>query len=243
MQQPCVVMLPEGGVVSRRAASERPQATRFAGAFSMASENGVFRSAWAAPWSVLLRPGMFVNFAPPPWGPFHRRSPYLGPSNWTVGGGGRAAQRASQGGSRVSIAGVLAGPFPELVASTYGLFLRERGVLSTGPRSALPPSPIHVERPAGTTSREEALSRPFNVQRVVSSGEPRTSPQRRGEAGRGGLTTNVVYPELFNTFRRLGAPPNTALLLTACLRRGRRCRPLAARTAAAECHVGLVERA
>ncbi len=30
---------------------------------------------------------------------------------------------------------------------------------------------------------------------------------------------------------------NTALLLTACLRRGRRCRPLAARTAAAECHV------
>lgn len=37
-------------------------------------------------------------------------------------------------------------------------------------------------------------------------------------------------------------PPNTALLLTACLRRGRRCRPLAARTAAAECHVGWAER-
>lgn len=31
--------------------------------------------------------------------------------------------------------------------------------------------------------------------------------------------------------------PNTGLDLTACLRRGRRCRPLAARTAAAQPHV------
>ena len=35
---------------------------------------------------------------------------------------------------------------------------------------------------------------------------------------------------------------NTVLQLMACLRRGRRCRPLAARTATAEHHVGLLER-
>lgn len=36
-----------------------------------------------------------------------------------------------------------------------------------------------------------------------------------------------------------GAPPNTGLQQSACLLRGRRCRPLAARTAAAETHVRL----
>ena len=135
MQQPCVVMLPEGGVVVRRALSKRPQAARFAGAFSRASESGVFRSTWAASRAVLLRPAVFVDLAAAPWGRLHGRSVYLGPSTWTVGGGVRPAQRASRGGSRVSTASILVGRFRELVASTHGLFLRGRGVLSTCRRS------------------------------------------------------------------------------------------------------------
>ncbi len=214
MQQPCVVMLPEAGVVSRRAASERPRAAPSAGAFSMASESGVFRSTWAASRAVLLRPGVFVNGAASPWGRLHRRSPYLGPSTWTVDGGVRPAQRAARGGSHVSAANVLEGRFRELGASTYGLILQERGVSPAATRTALPPSPIHLGRSAGTSSRGETLSRPFTVQRVAFSGEPRTSPQRHGATARSGLTAKVVSPDFINTFRRLGAPPNTALQLT-----------------------------
>ena len=243
MHQPCVVMLPEGGVVPRRAGSMRPQAARFAGAFSRASESGVFRSTWAASRAVLLRPAVLVNLAAAPWGRLHRRSPYLGPSTWTVGGSVRPAQRASRGGSRVSTASVLVGRFRELVASTHGLFLRGRGVLSTGSRTAFPPSPLHLDRSAGAPWREETLPCPFTDQRVAFSGEPCTSSRRRGQTGTSGLTGNWASPEFFCNFRRLDATPNWALQLTNTNAAQSVILPLCLLSVfAAEQHVGLLER-
>ena len=214
MHQPCVVMLPEGGVVPRRAPSKRPQAARFAGPFSRACESGVFRSTWAASRGVLLRPAVRVNLAAAPWARLHRRSLYLGPSTWTVGGSVRPAQRASRGGSQVSTAALLEGRFRELVASTHGLFLRGRGVLSTGSRTAFPPSPLHLDRSAGPPWRGEALSCPFTDQKVAFSGEPCTSSRRRGQTGTSGPTGNWASPEFVCNFERLDATPNWALQLT-----------------------------
>ncbi len=195
-----------------------------------------FRANWTGVWGVALRGGLFVNFEHAPGGVSGRRSLVLGTATWGDPRGGRAAGRVFLGGFSVRNCQVFTGRRGKLEPSSQGLLVQGRNVvsaelLSTSPR-------LRPTRRRGASSFEEAQSWHWTLPRGKLFGRPRVSLLRRGSTGCRSLAAWGDFPECQYHCALPVPKHNPPLLLTACLRRGRRCRPLAARTAAAEWPVG-----
>ena len=190
------------------------------------------RANWTGVWSVALRRGLFVNFERAPGSVSGKRSLVLGTATWGDPRGGRAAGRAFLGGSSGRNCGVFTGRRGKLDASSQGLLVQGRTVLSAELPSTSPR--LRPTRRRGASSFEEALSWHWTVPRGKLFGRPRVSFLRRGETGCRSLAAWGDFPESQHDCDHPVPKHNPPLLLMACLLRGRRCRPLAARTATSE---------